>query len=68
MSAWSVSIPGTAVPHTTFAPTRDDALRDALDFHGLHFAPEGTTVTPLDDDLRPARQGSAGPTTQGKPQ
>lgn len=66
MSAWSVSIPGTAMPHTTFAATRDDALREALDFHGLHFVPDGTTVTPLDDDLR--LQGAGERINQGKPQ
>jgi hypothetical protein len=52
MSGWLVSIPGIAVPHPTFAVSRDAALADALDHLGLHFAPAGTTVTPLDDDMR----------------
>ena len=67
MSGWTVAIPGIPVPHSTFAADRDGALADALHFHGLHFAPDGTTVTPLDDDLRPAPRAGAGPTTQGKP-
>ncbi|WP_202842054.1 hypothetical protein [Luteimonas saliphila] len=49
MSGWTVQIPGISVPHESYAEDRDEAVREALDRFGLHFAPEGTTVTPLDD-------------------
>lgn len=45
MTTWTTTIPGLA-PHRSIADSRDDALIDALDNFGLHFAPPGTTVEP----------------------
>lgn len=50
----SVTIPGIAQPVNVLTDDPDFALREALDIHGLHFAPDGTTVEVIDRDGRPA--------------
>lgn len=44
MSRFQVVIPGVVVPYETTANSADEALCDALLFHGLTFVPPGTTV------------------------
>lgn len=44
MSRFQVCIPGIAIPYETSADSDEDALCDALLFHGLSFVPPGTTV------------------------
>lgn len=46
MSAWRVEIPGIAEPFRAVNCDAREALVAALDHHGMHFAPPGTTVTP----------------------
>ena len=44
-----VRIPGIDGEFHATAADRDEALRQALDHYGMHFAPDGTTVTPIDE-------------------
>lgn len=48
MTSWTVFIPGMP-PYTAIAPDEAAALIEALDNHGLHFAPDGTTVKPSEE-------------------
>ncbi|MBB4126266.1 hypothetical protein GGR77_001556 [Xanthomonas translucens] len=41
----TVSIPGLARSHSVRAETEESGVADALYALGLHFAPEGTTVS-----------------------
>lgn len=45
MRYYLVRIPGIAAPYTTSAENEQEAVKDALLFHGLRSAPPGTTVT-----------------------
>lgn len=47
MSRFQVCIPGISIPYDTNADSSDEALCDALLFHGLPFVPPGTTVNQL---------------------
>lgn len=56
MLSVSVYIPGVARPHVVVADSEEAGIADALYALGLHFVPEGTTVTTEqvgDSDLSP---------------
>lgn len=45
MNRFQVFIPGVSTPYEATADSSDEALCDALLFHGLNFVPPGTQVT-----------------------